>query len=407
MKNLLVLQSGGPTAVINASLAGVIKGAFDNLKEGSTVFGALNGIEGVENERLMNLEGFKNENALNLLKQTPAAYLGSCRKKLPAPEQNPDFYDKIFQVLEKNNIEYVCCIGGNDSMDTTHKLSQYAAEKGKSIRVVGVPKTIDNDLTLTDHTPGYGSASKFVSNAIRQVALDAAVYPTSSIVIVEAMGRNAGWLTASAELANDQNLKAADIICLPERPMIKDKLFAKIEEVRKTKKSIVIAVSEGIRDENGNYIQANIHGGNGYDKFGHAELGGAGATIDAWVSEAFGCKTRAICLSTLQRCFSSAASLCDVEEAFMAGYKGAEFATGDMTGVMAGFRRVSDNPYKIEIVPFPVSEIANVEECVPDSMITDDGFGVTEEFVRYGAPLIKGEPNIIYENGVIQFAPKF
>ncbi len=405
MGNLLVLQSGGPTAVINSSLAGVIKGGFNNSGKIEKVYGALNGIEGVEQERLVELDAFKDSLKLRLLKQTPSSYLGSCRKKLPKVGEDNGFYEKIFGVFEKNNIEYVFCIGGNDSMDTTDKLSKYAKETGKSVRVVGIPKTVDNDLVITDHTPGYGSAAKFVANCMRQIALDTDVYQMPSVVVLEAMGRNAGWLTASATLANDENLNAADIICLPERSVEKASLLAKVEEVSKTKKTIMIAVSEGIRDKDGNYIKENAkRGGEGHDRFGHAALGGAGKTVESWISAELGFKSRSIELSTLQRCFSQGASLTDVEEAFLAGFKGVEFAISGMTGIMAGFKRVSDKPYKMEIEPLPVSQIANMEKAIPCEMISADGFSMTEKFIDYARPLIEGEPELIYENGVLQLA---
>lgn len=405
MKNLLVLQSGGPTAVINSSLAGVIKGAFDFLNKDSIVYGALNGIEGIESEQLVNLDIFKDEKNLSLLKQTPSSYLGSCRKKLPSVEEGKDTYSKLFDVFEKYSIEYVCCIGGNDSMDTTDKLSKYAKEYGKSVRVIGVPKTIDNDLAMTDHTPGYGSSAKFISNSIRQISLDTAVYKLKSVVVLESMGRNAGWLTAAASLANDGSDICADIICLPEITVEKDKLLQRIEEVSKTKNAIIVAVSEGVKDKTGNYIKADSNNG-GYDKFGHAILGGAGKTVESWISKEIGFKTRNIELSTLQRCFAQGASLCDVEEAFSAGYNGAKAATEGKTGIMIGFKRVCDNPYKMEITTFPVSEIANKEKAVPRSMISESGFEMTEEYKRYALPLIAGEPNLCYKNGLLQFAPK-
>ena len=403
MENLLVLQSGGPTAVINASLAGVIKGGFDHPEKIGKVYGSLNGIEGVENETIRELDIFKNEENLRLLKQTPSSYLGSCRKKLPPLGSDDAFYDRIFEVLEKYNIGYLCCIGGNDSMDTTNKLSAYAAEKGKSIRVIGVPKTVDNDLVITDHTPGYGSAAKFVSNCMRQIALDTDVYKMQSVVVLEAMGRNAGWLTAAAALANDSELSAADIICLPERAFDADAFIKKVEEVSKTKKTIMIAVSEGIRDKDGNYIKENNSRG---DKFGHAALGGAGKTVEGWIASELGFKTRSIELSTLQRCFAAGTSLCDVTEAFNAGVKGVEFALAGHTGMMAGFKRTSNSPYNMEVVPMPVCDIANFEKKIPDEMITADGFGLTEKFCEYARPLITGEPDLVYKNGSLQFAPK-
>lgn len=407
MKNLLVLQSGGPTAVINSSLAGVIRRGFDSPDEIGTVYGAVNGIEGVEEECLVSLDIFKDEMNLKLLKQTPASYLGSCRKKLPALGEDEGLFEKLFGIFEKYNIGYVCCIGGNDSMDTTDKLSRFAAATGKDVKVAGIPKTVDNDLVITDHTPGYGSAAKFVTNCMRQIALDTDVYRMPSVVVLEAMGRNAGWLTAAAALANDETGSYADIVCLPERAFDKDRFLARVEEISKTKKTIMIAVSEGIRDKNGNYIKENAkRGGEGHDRFGHAALGGAGKTVEGWISAELGFKSRSIELSTLQRCFAAGTSLCDVEEAYMAGFKGAGFALEGMSGIMAGFKRVSDRPYKMEVEPLPVIEIANREKAVPDEMITADGFGMSERFIDYALPLISGEPQLVYKNGLLQFAPK-
>lgn len=406
MENLLVIQSGGPTAVINSSLAGVIKGGFSHPDKIEKVYGGFNGIEGVLEERLVSLELFKNPEALRLLKQTPSSYLGSCRKKLPAIGEDDALYEKIFDIFEKYNIGYVACIGGNDSMDTTDKLSKFAKEFGKSVRVVGIPKTVDNDLVLTDHTPGYGSAAKFVANCMRQIALDTDVYQMPSVVVLEAMGRNAGWLTAAAALANDESCTGTDIVCLPERSIDKADFLAKVEEVSKTKKTIMIAVSEGIRDKDGNYIKENAkRGGDAHDRFGHAALGGAGKTVEAWISAELGFKSRSIELSTLQRCYSAGASLCDVEEAFSAGFEGVGFAAEGNTGIMAGFVRASDAPYKMEVKPLPVCEIANKEKAVPDDMITADGFGMTQKFLDYALPLIGGEPELIYKNGLLQFAP--
>ena len=246
--------------------------------------------------------------------------------------------------------------------------------------------------------------AKFVANCMRQIALDTDVYQMPSVVVLEAMGRNAGWLTASAALANDESCQGADIICLPERAVDKGEFLVKVEETSKSKKTIMIAVSEGIRDKGGNYIKENAKQGGGHDKFGHAALGGAGKTVESWIASELGFKTRSIELSTLQRCFAAGASLCDVEEAFLAGYKGTGFALEGMSGVMAGFKRLTDKPYKMEVVPMLVCEIANKEKAIPDDMISADGFGMTQKFLDYALPLIDGEPSLVYKNGVLQFA---
>ncbi len=402
MKNLLVAQSGGPTAVINASLAGVIKGALDNGDKIDKIYGSLNGIEGIEAENFVLLNDYKDENKLRILKQTPSSYLGSCRKKLPTHEEDAAFYEKIFEVFKKNNIGYFLYIGGNDSMDTVDKLSKVAEKYGDETKIIGVPKTIDNDLALTDHTPGFGSAAKFVANSMRQLALDTGVYKMPSVIVLEIMGRNAGWLTAAAALGNDDKTKAADIICLPETPFDIEKFLEKVDSVSKTQKTVMIALSEGIKDKSGKYIEEGSSGSR-EDKFAHAVLGGVGRTVENQISTRLGLKTRTIELSTLQRCWSIGASLCDVNEAFDAGYSGVKFACDGMTGIMVGFQRKSSVPYKIEMVPYPVSEIANLEKKVPQSMITNDGFGVNDEFIKYAMPLIQGEPDILYKDGVIQF----
>ncbi len=403
MKNLLVAQSGGPTAVINSSLAGVIKGGFDSDKI-DKVYGGINGIEGIEKENIISMDKFRDERELQLLKQTPASYLGSCRKKLASAEDDPEFYERIFKVFEKYNIGYFFYIGGNDSMDTADKLSRYAKDKGIDIMVLGIPKTIDNDLAITDHTPGYGSAAKFVANSMRQLTLDTGVYSMTSVIVLEIMGRNAGWLTAAAALANDGQLRAADIICLPERAFEIDKFLAKVEKTAKEQRTVMIALSEGIKDKNGQYIQQSE--GLRNDNFAHAALGGVGKTIEGQIVSNLGLKTRTIELSTLQRCHSTGASLCDVNEAFDAGYMGVMFALDGHTAVMPCFKRRNVEKYEIDIVPMAVEKIANLEKKVPESMISSDGFGVTDEFINYASPLIQGEPELIYENGVIQFSSR-
>lgn len=402
-KNLLVGQSGGPTAVINASLAGVISAGFRKL--GGKVYGCLNGIEGIEDENIISLEKFRDDEELRLLRQTPSSILGSCRKKLPEPDEAPEVYSRIFDVFCKYEIGCFFYIGGNDSMDTVDKLNRYAENKGIDTKIIGVPKTIDNDLALTDHTPGYGSAAKFVANSMRQLALDTGVYKMPSVIVLEIMGRNAGWLAAAAALANDAKLRAADIICLPEHPFDIDRFIERVGLLIREQKTVMIAVSEGIKDADGRYIEeCTARKGVRGDKFAHAALGGVGRTVENRIAEELGLKTRTIELSTLQRCWSAGTSLCDAEEAFAAGCAAVEFAHGGMSGVVSGFVRKDGCDYGIEIVPMPVCKIANFEKKVPASMISPDGFGVTSEFINYAAPLIQGEPELLYRNGVIRFA---
>ena len=402
MKNLLVGQSGGPTSVINASLAGVIKKGIESRKIGE-ILGTVNGIEGILNDNIISLDDFTPER-IALLKQTPSSYLGSCRKKLPDSENGEDIYKKIFDTFKKHNVGYFLYIGGNDSMDTVKKLSAYAADKNIDIQVIGVPKTIDNDLFLTDHTPGFGSAAKFIVNSIRQLALDTDVYDMKSVVILEIMGRNAGWLTAAAALANSDKLNPVDIVCLPEVAFSPEKFIKKLKDVMKKKSTTIIAVSEGIKDEDERYIAecGDIKRAED-DGFAHAALGGVGKTIEKLISDELGIKTRSIELSTLQRCFSLAGSKVDVEEAFAVGSFAIELAEDGKTAVMAGFKRISDKPYAIELAPFDINDVANFEKGIPQEMISEDGLGVNEKFIAYAKPLIEGELPLIFDEGLIQF----
>ena len=401
MKNILIGQSGGPTAVINSSLAGVIKAAVLSEKIGK-IYGMINGIDGFFEENIIDLEIFADEHRLRLLGQTPSSYLGSCRRKLPDVGENEEFYIRLFGLFEKYNIGYFVYIGGNDSMDTVKKLTAYAKTVNSDIVFAGVPKTIDNDLALTDHTPGFGSAAKFVANSIRQIAMDTSVYNMKSIVVAEIMGRNAGWLTAAASLANSEKLSPVDIILLPETVFDRDAFIERIAEVMRHKNSTVIAVSEGIKDKFGHYISE----GNSPlfdDGFSHATLGGVGKILADEISGKLKIKTRSIEFSTLQRCFSQSISLCDCEESFLIGFSATQYAMLGNSGFMAGFRRVSDEPYKIETEFFDVNAVANIEKKVPENMIGKDKMSVTDDFVRYAKPLIQGEPDLIFKDGVIDF----
>ncbi len=399
MKNLIVGQSGGPTSAINSSLAGVIKRALQSDKI-DKVYGMVNGIEGFMNEDIVSLERFNDEFKLKLLRQTPSSYLGSCRKKLP--EDDEDFYKTLFLLFEKYNIGYFLYIGGNDSMDTVKKVSAYAKKIGYDIIVAGIPKTIDNDLALTDHTPGFGSAAKFISNSIRQLAMDTNVYKMKSIIITEIMGRNAGWLTAAAALANCEKIQPVDIILLPETIFDTEKFIEKIKKVMSKKDMTIIAVSEGIKNKDGKYIgetSSDLMG----DGFNHAALGGVGKIIESIIKKNLNIKTRCIEFSTLQRCFAESISLCDYEEAFNAGYEGTNHALLGNTGFMAGFERTSENPYNCEVKFYDVNVIANVEKKIPDDMISDDKMFVTQKFIDYAKPLINGELNVIYKDGLVDF----
>lgn len=399
--NILVGQSGGPTAVINSSLAGVIAGGLKADKI-NKIYGAVGGIAGVLSDEIIELADFSPEK-LALLKQTPSSYLGSCRKKLG---NDGEEYGHIFEIFKKYDIGAFFYIGGNDSMDTVDKLSRYAKEINSDVRICGVPKTIDNDLVITDHTPGYGSAAKFVANTVRQLALDTMVYKMKSVIVLEVMGRNAGWLTAAAALGNDETVVGTDIICLPERSFEIEKFLEKVAKNAEAGVAPIISISEGIKGADGKYIGESISLKQANDGFAHAALGGVGRIVEGLIADNLGIKTRTIELSTLQRCFAQGASECDVEEAFSAGFKSVEFALEGNTGFMPCFKRISDEPYKMGIIPYAVSEIANFEKTVPDNMISKDGMGITADFIKYAKPLIMGEPERIYENGILQFTKR-
>ena len=401
-KNLLVGQSGGPTTAINASLAGVVCGGIKS-EEIDKIYGARYGVEGILKENLVDMEEFNDEFKIKLLMQTPSAYLGSCRKKLPSIEEDKEVYEHIKRVFEKYNIGYFFYIGGNDSMDTVNKLSRYFMEINSDIRVIGIPKTIDNDLCLTDHTPGYGSAAKFVANTVKQVAHDNRVYDMPSITIVEIMGRHAGWLAASAALANSDEEKYVDIICLPEVPIDIDAIVNKINELMKTKKQLIIALSEGVKTKDGVLLcEDTTLKADAKDGFNHAQLGGAGKTLEALLKKKVNVKMRAIELSTLQRCAATSASHTDISESFDIGNAGVEYALKGETGVMIGYVRKESDSYEVEFKPFPANEVANFEKPVPSDMISEDKMDVTEKFYEYAKPLITGVQNTYMENGIIK-----
>jgi len=401
-KNLLVGQSGGPTTAINASLAGVICGGIQSDKI-DKIYGARYGVEGILKESFVDLKDFNDEFNIMVLKQTPSAYLGSCRKKLPSYEEDKEIYEHIKRVFEKYDIGYFFYIGGNDSMDTVNKLSKYFKKVNSDVRVIGIPKTIDNDLCLTDHTPGYGSAAKFVANTVKQVAHDNRVYDMPSITIVEIMGRHAGWLTAAAALANNDEEKYADIICLPEIPFDIDKITDKINELLKTKKQLVIALSEGVKTKDGVLLCEDTSLKEAAkDGFNHAQLGGAGKTLEMLLKERINVKMRAIELSTLQRCAATSASRTDIDESFAIGNAGVEYALSGETGVMIGYVRKDSDSYEIEYKPFDTDKVANLEKQVPCDMISDDGMDVTEKFYDYAKTLITGIQNVYAENGIIK-----
>ncbi len=402
-RNIIVGQSGGPTAVINSSLAGVYKTAKE--RGFHKVYGMLHGIEGLLDEMYVDLSTqIHSDMDIELLKRTPSAFLGSCRYKLPDIHENPDIYEKIFSILDKLDIEVFIYIGGNDSMDTIKKLSDYAIVKGHNQKFLGVPKTIDNDLALTDHTPGFGSAAKYIATSTKEVIRDAMglSYKRPMVTIMEIMGRNAGWLTGATALAKTEECCGPDLIYLPEVPFDIEKFEKKCTDLLKKKPSIVVAVSEGIKAPDGRYV-CQMAGGSDYvDAFGHKQLAGTAAYLAAYLAEKTGHKTRAVELSTLQRSASHMASRVDINEAFMVGGAAVKAADEGDTGKMVVIDRVSDDPYMSAAGIYDVHKIANNEKLVPRNWVTRDGSYVTQEFIDYVEPLIQGDYQPFMVNGLPQ-----
>ncbi len=400
--NAVVGQSGGPTAAINATLSGVIKGAMKAKDRGiiNKLYGMRNGIEGLLSENLVDLfERFENPADLKTLEATPAAALGSCRKKMKSPSDDPDTYLKLLEIFKKYDIRYFFYIGGNDSMDTVYKLSEFAASNDYEMRVVGVPKTIDNDLAATDHTPGFGSAAKFVATVVKEIHRDISVYNMRAVTIVEIMGRDAGWLTASAALTELSGGIAPDFIYLPETVFDPDKFIEDVKKRFEDHPAILVAVSEGIRYSDGHYVGEGT-GARAVDAFGHTALAGTGKNLEALVKEKLGCKVRSIELSLTQRCASHIASRTDIDESVMVG-RGAVFAAIDgKSGVMMTIVRDSDEPYSVHIGTEDISQIANAVRGVPKEFINEEGNGITDAGLKYLAPLIIGELDVEYEAGL-------
>ncbi len=397
-KNILVGQSGGPTAVINSSLAGVYETACT--LGADIVYGMKHGIEGLLNDKLVNLnEKLVDKMDIELLKRTPSSYLGSCRYKLPTPEADPATFEKLMNLFEKYEITAVFYIGGNDSMDTIAKLSRYGASVGSDIRFIGVPKTIDNDLALTDHTPGYGSAAKYIATIMKELICDAKVYPNHSVTVAEIMGRNAGWLAGAACLAEGEDCRAPDIILLPEVPFSESTFLAKVDVLRREHRTVMIAVSEGAKTADGTYLCELTGNTKTVDAFGHAALSGTSRYLADLITNNLGCKTRAIELSTLQRCASHLSSRTDITEAYAAGGAAAMAAFAGKTGLMIAFERTSTMPYQCITKEVDVQLVANKEKVVPREWITDDGMNVNEKFGIYARPLIQAELTPIYING--------
>ena len=400
--NAVVGQSGGPTAAINATLAGVIRGVKENVHGGyiGTLYGMRNGVEGLLEERLIDLSAyFDTEEKLELLEHTPAAALGSCRKKLPKMGENDAFYEQMIAVFRKYDIRYFFYIGGNDSMDTVAKLSAYTKDHDYEMVIMGVPKTIDNDLVGTDHTPGFGSAAKYIAVTTQEIIRDCAVYRIPAVTIIEIMGRDAGWLTSSSAIGRVVNGVEPDLVYLPERTFDMQAFFADVRAALAKKPNVVIAVSEGIRFADGHYVGEGTQTG-AKDAFGHAYLAGTGKALELAVKAEIGCKVRSVELNLPQRCAAHLASATDLSESVLIGRSAVKAASEGVTRQMMTVTRVSDEPYRVEVGHSDVSEIANRIRYVDDAFINAAGNHVTDACCRYLLPLIQGEATPKYENGL-------
>ena len=401
--NAVVGQSGGPTAAINATLAGVIRGAKEHSDVIPVLYGMRNGVEGLLQERLVDLTAFfDTEEKIVALEHTPAAALGSCRKKLPKPGENDAVFEKLLEIFKKNNIRYFFYIGGNDSMDTVAKLSAYTKEHDYEMCIMGVPKTIDNDLVVTDHTPGFGSAAKYITVTLQEIIRDCAVYTTPAVTIVEIMGRDAGWLTAAAGISRVVNGIAPDLIYLPERAFNKAEFFEDVRAALEKHPNVVIAVSEGIRFADGTYVCEGF-GVASVDVFGHKQLSGTGKALEYAVKQEIGCKVRSVELNISQRCGAHVASATDLAESVMVGKGAVKAATEGVTREMMTILREPGEEYHVTIGHSDVSEIANQIKAVPAEFINERGNNVTDECARYLLPLIAGEAAPAYKNGVPEF----
>lgn len=398
-KNAIVGQSGGPTSVINASLAGVFESCKSRGAE--IVYGMCNGVAGLLEERVVDLSTVLTDDLdIELLKRTPSSFLGSCRYKLPDWHDDETVYKKLFAILEKLNIGYFFYIGGNDSMDTIGKLAEYGNRIQSDIRFMGVPKTIDNDLMVTDHTPGYGSAAKYIATILKEVIRDSSVYNIRSVTVAEIMGRHAGWLAGAACLAGGDDCEGPDLILLPEVPFDPDRFLTRVDELQRVKPNVIIAASEGVKTADGTYLCDLVSTAGQLDAFGHkAILSGTSRYLSDLIHDNLNCKSRAIEFSTLQRCASHLASRTDVNEAYAVGGAAASAAFAGETGRMISLKRISDYPYQCITESVDVQQVANLEKKVPLDWITPDGMQVTAAFEEYARPLILDEVTPVYVNG--------
>lgn len=394
--NIVVGQSGGPTTVINASLYGVVREAQKS-PQIQHIYGMINGIQGFIDDRMMDIEQELGD-SLEMLKNTPAAYLGSCRYKLPE-DLSDGIYSIIFHKFQIHNIKCFIYIGGNDSMDTVSKLAAYAGRVASDIKIIGVPKTIDNDLILTDHSPGFGSAAKYVATTVRDIVLDANVYHTHSVTIIELMGRHAGWITASSVLARKYKGDNPVLIYLPEVPFDVEQFVRDVETQLIEVNNVIVCVSEGIKDKEGTFI-CEYAGAAGTDTFGHKMLTGCAKYLENVIKDRLGVKCRSVELNVTQRCKAILASATDIEEAVMAGAYGVKAFIRGETGKMVAFVRKNDNGYSSVCETVDCSLVCNQEKVVPREWISEDGTDILEAFIEYAMPLIQGESRPKMQDGL-------
>ena len=393
-------QSGGPTSVINASACGVFETALKNPNI-TKVYGAAHGIKGVLDDQLYIIDE-EDPAELELLRYTPSSALGSVRYKLKDPDVDDTDYKRMLEIFKKYDVRYFFYNGGNDSMDTCSKVSRYLKSVGYECNVIGVPKTIDNDLYGTDHCPGFGSAAKYIATTCMEVSLDAKVYDTGMICIIEIMGRNAGWLAGAAALASASG-EGPDLVYLPEIDFDVEKFLDDVEKIYKEKGKVIIAASEGIHDKDGKFI-SEYAGEAAKDAFGHTQMGGLAQVLESMLKTRINCKSRAIELSLMQRCGAHCGSQTDIDEAYAVGKAAVEAATSGETGMMVSIKRLSTEPYTWETELLPLEKCANFEKKVPAEWINAEGNGVTQEFVDYALPLIQGETKMTKVNGLPRFA---
>ena len=398
-KNAIVGQSGGPTSVINSSLAGVYESC--KRRGAGKVYGMMHGVAGLLERRVCVLDDkLKSAMDIELLKRTPSSYLGSCRYKLPAPVAGDEVYETLFELFARYQVDAVLYIGGNDSMDTICKLSDYAKRIGSDIRFMGVPKTIDNDLMHTDHTPGYGSAAKYIGVVMKEIIRDATVYGTNYVTIVEIMGRNAGWLTAAAALARGEDCEGVNMICLPEVPFGIEHFMDKVERMQRESRSVVIAVSEGVKLADGRYVCELSDDAHFVDAFGHKSLTGTARYLANQVAGKLKTKTRSIELSTLQRCAAHVSSRTDITEAYQVGGAAAKAAFEGHTGEMVALERISNDPYQCTTRLVDIHQIANFEKKVPLEWVNSYRTDMEPAFLQYARPLIQAELTPVYIDGL-------